>query len=128
VASVDGGTTMEKLLRGLGLLALGSVAKSFLTGPDGLSYAPGRLMAFAAFGVSQWLLLSIAQHMHLDPRTTVGDWTSFLHAAAIFDGATAVTCVGLILGQAPTDAGGAFWKSRSTPSSAGDGTSEVSHP
>ena len=107
---------------------LGAIAKSFLTGPDGQSFAPGRLMAFVAFAVGQWLLLGISWHMHHDVRTLSSDWNSFLIGAGAFDASLAVTCVGLILGQAPTDAGGAFWKSKSTPSSAGDGTAEAPHP
>ena len=36
---------------------LGDVAKSYLTGPDGKSYAPGRLFAFATFFIAQGLVV-----------------------------------------------------------------------
>jgi len=110
----------------VGIYALGAILKSYLTGADGQSYAPGRLMAFVAFIVSQVILCMAAWTM-FKSQASAADWSTFLTGAGIFDGATAVTCTGLILGQAPTDAGGAFWKSGSTPSSAGDGTREA-HP
>lgn len=107
----------------MGVRALGAILKSYLTAADGQSYAPGRLMAFLTFIVSQVILCMAAWTMFQN-KASAADWSTFLTGAGIFDAATAATCVGLILGQAPTDAGGAFWKSKSTPSSAGDGTRE----
>lgn len=92
----------------------GDVLKSFLTGPDGESYAPGRLMALVLFGVAMWLVIYIATRLSYK-EVAVTDWVTYLTALSIFIPAMVASAVGLILGQAPTDSGGKWWGKDNSP-------------
>ena len=93
---------------------LGSILKSFLTGPDGESFAPGRIMGFAVFFVGQWVAvfstIKVAPLCH-----TPGDWQTYFIGFAGLQVATVTAAVGAILGQAPTDAGGKWWSRSASP-------------
>lgn len=102
------------------LTTIGSIFKSFLTGPDGTSYAPGRLMALILFAVIVWLVIFVALRIS-DHAPTVNDWVTYLNALMIFVPAMVVAIIGLILGQAPTDAGGKWWGKDASPPPAPDG-------
>lgn len=93
----------------------GAVVKSYLTGPDGESYAPGRLMGFAAFAVGQVSFLGVGLRLLMAKGTLISDWAMFFQFGAVWQGAIAATAVGLILGQAPTDAGGKWWGNKNGP-------------
>jgi hypothetical protein len=93
---------------------LGVVVKSYLTGPDGTSYAPGRLFAFATFVIAQGLVVRVAAAL-LPVLKHVSDWMSFFAAVAAFQGATGATCVALVLGIAPADSGGRWWSKEASP-------------
>jgi hypothetical protein len=93
---------------------LGGVVKSALTGPDGRSWAPGRIMGFATFVVAQCLVIRVAGAMLPVLRSPSG-WTTLFIAVAGFQGATGATCIALVLGMAPTDAGGKWWGREASP-------------
>ena len=92
----------------------GAVLKSLLTGPDGESYAPGRIMALVLFAVVVWLIVFIAQRL-ATRNIDVNGWVTYLNALMIFVPAMCVAIIGLILGQAPTDAGGKWWGKDASP-------------
>lgn len=100
---------MNRFLKGLG-----AILKSFLTGPDGESFAPGRIMGFAVFAVGQWVAvfatLKVAPVCH-----SPGDWQTYFIGFAGLQVATVTASVGAILGQAPTDAGGKWWSKAASP-------------
>jgi hypothetical protein len=89
--------------------SVGGIIKSALTGPDGQSWAPGRLMAAGTFVVSQCLVIKATQAF-LPLAKAAADWQGFFIGVGGFEAVTAATCVGLVLGQAPADPGGAWWK------------------
>jgi hypothetical protein len=93
---------------------LGSIIKSALTGPDGSSWAPGRIMGFATFVVAQCMVIKVAGAMLPVVRSPQG-WTTLFVAVAGFQGATGATCIALVLGMAPTDAGGKWWGREASP-------------
>lgn len=93
---------------------LGAVIKSYLTGPDGRSYAPGRLFAFATFVIAQGLVAGVSAALLAAPRP-VSDWMTFFVAVAGFQGATGATCIALVLGIAPADSGGKWWGKEASP-------------
>ena len=97
------------------LSPLGSIIKSYLTGPDGESYAPGRLMAFAAFAIAQVTFLGVGLRLLLAKTTLISDWALFFQFGLVWQGGMAGVAVGLILGQAPTDAGGKWWSGKASP-------------
>lgn len=92
----------------------GAILKSLLTGPDGESYAPGRLMALVLFTIVAWLIVFIAYRL-ADKAVDVNGWVTYLNALMIFVPAMCVAIIGLILGQAPTDAGGKWWGKDASP-------------
>ena len=98
----------------IGARALAEAAKSYLTGPDGTSYAPGRLFAFATFVIAQGLVVRAAAAVLSGPRP-VSDWMAFFVAVAAFQGATGATCIALVLGIAPADSGGKWWSKDASP-------------
>jgi hypothetical protein len=94
--------------------AIGRIAKSYLTGPDGESYAPGRLMAFIMFGVAQVIVATATVYTALNHPATQ-DWLNLFNGVQIFEPMVAGACVALILGQAPTDSGGKWWAKEASP-------------
>lgn len=107
----DAPTPAPDRLRWLKLawLSVYAIVKSAMTGPDGQSWAPGRLMAAATFIVAQCLVIRAAQSF-LPLARTAADWQGFFIGVAGFQAVTAGTCVALVLGNAPADPGGGFWK------------------
>jgi hypothetical protein len=97
-----------------GVTAFGSIIKSALTGPDGSSWAPGRIMGFGLFSVSQCLVIRATQSV-LAKGPTVADWAAFLPAVAAFEGVVCAIAIGLVLGMAPTDSGGKWWGRDASP-------------
>ena len=98
----------------LALRGLGGIIKSTLTGPDGTSYAPGRLFAFATFVIAQGLVVRVSAAL-LPVSRHVSDWMSFFAAVAAFQGATGATCIALVLGIAPADSGGRWCSKDASP-------------
>ena len=96
------------------IVAFGAIIKSALTGPDGVSWAPGRIMGFALFGVTQCLVVRAAQAV-LAKGPSVSDWAVFLPAVATFEGVVCAIAIGLVLGMAPTDSGGKWWGRDASP-------------
>lgn len=95
-----------------------TVLSSALTGPDGKSYAPGRIMAAVVFTVAQCLVIKLTQHLldlGGDSTVSVAEWTTYLVAIAGFEIAISGACVALVLGQAPADPGGKWWGKDATP-------------
>ncbi len=93
---------------------LGGIVKSLLTGPDGSSWAPGRVMGLATFVVAQCLVIKASQAM-LPQLKTPTDWQGFFMGVAGFQAVTGGTCIALVLGMAPTDAGGKWWGRDASP-------------
>jgi hypothetical protein len=91
------------------LVGLGRVLKSYLTAPDGESYAPGRIMGFAVFVIGQIVAIYVVRHIGHDGKTSVADWALGLQSVAIWEGAICTLATGLVLGMAPTDSGGKWW-------------------
>ena len=100
--------------RGALLRGIGAVLKSYATGPDGVSYAPGRLFAFGVFGVGQGLVLRAAASI-LSRGPQVADWAGFFQAAAMFEFAIASIAIALVMGIAPADPGGRWWSREASP-------------
>ncbi len=96
------------------LQGLGRVFKSYLTAPDGESYAPGRIMAFATFVIMQCLLIRATADL-LRHKPSVADWMMFFQATAMLEGAIATICVALVMGIAPSDSGGKWWGKDASP-------------
>lgn len=94
---------------------VGNIIKSLLTSPDGESYSPGRVMALILFGVGI-IGYSAFWHQQLTLNRSVADWALIQQFSIVYLGGLAAICVGLILGQAPTDSGGAWWKGHGPPS------------
>jgi hypothetical protein len=96
------------------LTGLGAIVQSVLTGPDGRSWAPGRIMGFGVFGVGQCLVVrasaSVLAH-GLDPEA----WKTFFDGVAGFEFADCTVAIGLVLGMAPTDPGGRWWSKDASP-------------
>ncbi len=91
-----------------------SIIQSALTGPDGVSWAPGRIMGFSVFGIGQCLVIKSSQQMlghQMDPN----NWSAFFQGVALFEGAICTIAIGLVLGMAPTDAGGKWWGKDASP-------------
>jgi hypothetical protein len=91
-----------------------SIGKSALTGADGSSWAPGRIMGFAVFLIGQCLVIrASAQQLdkHLDPN----NWAAFFQGVAIFEATICSVAIGLVLGMAPTDSGGRWWGKEASP-------------
>ena len=97
-----------------GALGLGSVIKSALTGPDGVSWAPGRIMGFGVFVVGQCLVIRASQSV-LGRGLSPAEWTTFLNGVAGFEALDCATAIGLVLGMAPTDPGGKWWGREASP-------------
>lgn len=93
---------------------VGDVLKSYLTGPDGVSLAPGRLMGFVLFAWLIWSATFMQMNVAKSPHT-IGDWISLMGQFIIYIPAIAVACVGLVLGIAPTDSGGKWWSRDASP-------------
>lgn len=110
---------MQRILAWAGAAArcLGGIVKSALTGPDGVSWAPGRIMAAATFIVAQCLVIRASQAF-LPLAKTAMDFGYFFAGVAGFQAVTGATCIALVLGNAPADPGGGFWKA-SAPEKAG---------
>ncbi len=96
-------------LTGAGARGLGGIVKSALTGPDGQSWAPGRIMALVTFLVAQCLVVRASQ-VFLPLARTAQDFGYFFAGVGAFQAVTGGTCIALVLGNAPADPGGAFWK------------------
>lgn len=96
------------------LKSLLTVIKSYLTGPDGVSYAPGRLMAMVLFAICQVTVILTVHHA-LSHNIRTSGWPPFLQGIAIFEGMTSSVCVALILGIAPTDPQGKWWGKDASP-------------
>ena len=94
--------------------SLGAVVKSALTGPDGASWAPGRIMGFVVFGVSQCLVIRASADV-LGAHPRVEAWASFFAGVAAFEAAICATATGMVLGMAPTDPGGRWWGREASP-------------
>ena len=92
----------------------GPIIKSAMTGPDGESWAPGRLMGFAVFAIGQGLVTRAAADV-LSRRPPVADWVVFLGGVSAFEAAICGTAVGLVLGMAPSDPGGRWWGREASP-------------
>ena len=88
-----------------GARGLAAVIKSALTGPDGASWAPGRIMGFGVFVVGQCLVMRAAQAV-LARGPSVAEWGAFFNGVASFEALDCATAIGLVLGMAPTDPGG----------------------
>ncbi|AKU43453.1 holin/antiholin [Caulobacter phage Sansa] len=86
---------------------------SMLTGPDGESVAPGRVMACILFIVGQFVTIYVV--FKLGPKAIVSDWALALQSLALWEGAICGGATGLILGTAPTDAGGKWWGKDASP-------------
>jgi hypothetical protein len=93
---------------------LASVIKSALTGPDGASWAPGRIMGFGVFCTGQCLVIRAAQAV-LAKAPGVGDWVTFFSGVSAFEAAISATAIGLVLGMAPADPGGRWWAKEASP-------------
>ena len=100
--------------RGALMRGIGVVLKSYATAPDGVSYAPGRLFAFVAFGVGQ-ALEARATVSVLARAPTVVDWAAFFQAVAMFEFAIASVSIALVMGIAPADPGGKWWDRGASP-------------
>jgi hypothetical protein len=96
------------------LKGLGGIVKSVLTGPDNKSWAPGRIMGFATFIIAQCLVVRVSAAL-LPVLHSPERWMTFFAAVAAFQGATGATCIALVLGMAPTDAGGRWWSKDARP-------------
>jgi uncharacterized membrane protein YadS len=99
---------------GPAVAGLGAIVKSYLTGPDGRSYAPGRLFAFATFVIAQGLVVRVSAAL-LPVMRHASDWMTFFMAVAGFQAATGATCIALVLGIAPADSGGKWWSKDASP-------------
>lgn len=88
---------------------LGCIVKSMLTGADGSSWAPGRIMGLAVFVIGQCLVMRASAQMLARPMDP-NNWTVFFQGVAVFEGSICAVAIGLVLGMAPADAGGGFWK------------------
>ena len=93
---------------------LGAILRSVLTGPDGVSWAPGRIMGFGVFLVGQCLVVRAAQSV-LAKGPSVADWPAFFNGVASFEALDCATAIGLVLGMAPTDPGGKWWGREASP-------------
>lgn len=91
-----------------------SIVKSVLTGPDGVSWSPGRIMGFGVFIVGQCLVMRAA-HAVLARNPDVADWTTFFNGVAAFEALDCGTAIGLVLGMAPADPGGKWWAREASP-------------
>lgn len=91
-----------------------AIVKSALTGPDGVSWAPGRIMGFGVFVVGQCLVVRAAQSV-LAKGLSAGEWTTFFNGVAAFEALDCATAIGLVLGMAPTDPGGKWWGREASP-------------
>lgn len=98
---------------------LGAIIKSALTGPDGQSWAPGRIMGFATFIVAQCLVVRVS-HTLLPRLVKPEDWMTYFIAVGGFQAGTGATCIALVLGMAPTDSGGKWWGREASPPPAPD--------
>ena len=94
--------------------ALGLIVKSTLTGPDGQSWAPGRILGFALFGITQGIVVR-ATGTVIARAPTAADWAIFLPAVAAFEGVVCTIAIGLVLGMAPSDFGGRWWGKEASP-------------
>lgn len=95
-------------------LCLCRIVQSLFTGPDGKSWAPGRVFAFATFAVAQGLVVRVSGAL-LPLLRHASDWMTFFAAVAGFQGATGATCIALVLGIAPADSGGRWWSKDASP-------------
>jgi hypothetical protein len=93
---------------------LGGIIKSMLTGPDGQSWAPGRIMGLAVFVVGQGLVIQATRDV-LTRHPAVADWCLFFGGVGPFEAGICATAIGLVLGMAPTDSGGRWWGREASP-------------
>lgn len=91
-----------------------SILQSSMTGPDGVSWAPGRLMGVAVFVIAQCLVVRASATMFAKAMTPA-DWGVFFGGVSTFEAAVCATSVGLVLGMAPTDPGGKWWGKDNSP-------------
>ena len=102
--------------RWIGVLGQGawSVIRTAMTGPDNVSWAPGRIMGFGVFLVGQCLVMRAAQAV-LAKGATVGEWATFFQGVASFEALDSATAIGMVLGMSPTDPGGKWWGREASP-------------
>jgi hypothetical protein len=93
---------------------LGGIVKSALTGPDGISWAPGRIMGFGVFAVGQCLVIRAAHSVLLRGLAPV-DWKVFFDGVAAFEFTDCGVAIALVLGMAPSDPGGKWWGKEAAP-------------
>jgi hypothetical protein len=94
---------------------LGGIIKSVFTGPDGVSWAPGRIMGFGVFMVGQCLIVRASASV-LANGLSPSEWQTFFAGVAGFEAVDCGTAIGLVLGMAPADPGGKWWgKEASAP-------------
>lgn len=93
---------------------LGLVLKSYLTAPDGESYAPGRIMGFILFGWLIWSSSFMVGNVANSPHV-ITDWVLMMGQLVIYIPALTAACVGLIMGTAPLDSGGKWWGRGASP-------------
>ena len=93
---------------------IGGVIKSYLTAPDGESYAPGRLMAFATFVICQCLVIKATLSV-MAAAPKVADWNAFFQGVSMFEFAVATISIALVMGIAPADSGGKWWGKDASP-------------
>jgi hypothetical protein len=94
--------------------SVGGIIKSALTGPDGVSWAPGRIMGAGVFLVGQCLVIRAAQSVLLKGLTPV-DWKIFFEGVAAFEFTDCGVAIALVLGMAPSDPGGKWWGREAAP-------------
>jgi hypothetical protein len=94
--------------------SVGGIVKSALTGPDGVSWAPGRIMGFAVFAVGQCLVVRAA-HSVLLKGLTPTDWRIFFDGVGAFEFTDCGVAIALVLGMAPSDPGGRWWGKEAAP-------------
>lgn len=95
--------------RGVGL-----ILESALTGPDGVSWAPGRILGFATFVMAACAYIRITQGM-LARLTTAADCSTYFQGSVVYFGGVGTVCIALVLGMAPSDPGGKWWGKEAAP-------------
>ena len=96
------------------LCALGGIVTSVFTGPDGVSWAPGRIMGFGVFVIGQCLVVRSSQSM-LAKGLSPSEWQTFFTGVAGFEAVDCGKAIGLVLGMAPADPGGKWWGKEASP-------------
>ncbi len=94
--------------------SLGGIIKSAMTGPDGVSWAPGRILGFATFAMASCAYIRITQGM-LAKLTTAADCSTYFQGSVFYFGGVGAVCIALVLGMAPSDPGGRWWGKEAAP-------------